>query len=136
MDEYIDKIDIQNESMQTIAFIGDAIYNVYIRCYLAGRSNERTGRLHIESINYVSAKAQSYTIDRLYDDLSEIEQSEYKRGRNCNIQKVSKNVDIIEYKKATGFETLLGYLFLTKDNKRLDEIVKKSINIIESKELN
>lgn len=133
MDEYIEKIDVQNESMQTLAFIGDAVYNVYIRCYLVSRSNEQTGKLHKKSINYVSAKAQSYTIDILYDFLSDEEKLEYKRGRNTNIQKVCKNVDIIDYKKATGFETLLGYLYVKKENKRLDQIVAKSIEIVENR---
>lgn len=130
MEEYIKNIDIQDVSMQTLAFIGDAVYNVYIRCYLASKSNEQTGKLHRKSINYVSAKAQSYTIDNLFDFLSEEEKNVYKRGRNTNIDKVSKNVDIIGYKKATGYEALLGYLYLKFENKRLDEIVKKSIDII------
>ena len=66
MDEYIKNIDVQNISMQTLAFIGDAVYNVYIRSYLASLNNSRTGILHQSSIKYVSAKGQSYTIDNIY----------------------------------------------------------------------
>lgn len=132
MEEYINKIDIQNESMQTLAYIGDAIYNVYIRLYLASKSNEKTGKLHKKSISYVSARAQSYIIDNLSSFLSEDENLIYKRGRNTNIDKVSKNVDIIEYKKATGFEALLGYLFLKSQKVRLEELIRKSIEIGES----
>ncbi len=75
MEEYIKNIDLQNISMQTIAFIGDAIYNVYIRCYLTSKSTMVTGKLHRASIKYVSARAQSHIIDKLYDELTEDEKS-------------------------------------------------------------
>ena len=127
MEEYIENIDIQNISMQTLAFIGDAIYNVYIRTYLASTSNVKTGILHKTSIKYVSAKGQSYTLDKIYDLLTEEEINVYKRGRNTNIATVSKNVDVVEYKKATGFEALIGYLYIKKQNDRLDFLVKKCI---------
>ncbi len=128
MEQYINNIDIQNISMQTLAFIGDSVYNVYIRSYLASLSNEKAGILHGKSIKYVSARGQSKTIDAIYDELSEEEKLIYKRGRNTNIHTVSKNVDVIEYKKATGFEALIGYLYLNKQIQRLDYIVSISID--------
>ncbi len=128
MEQYINNIDIQNISMQTLAFIGDSVYNVYIRSYLASLSNEKAGILHKKSIKYVSAIGQSKTIDAIYDELSEEEKLIYKRGRNTNIHTVSKNVDVIEYKKATGFEALIGYLYLNKQIQRLDYIVSISID--------
>ena len=131
MEEYIDKIDIQKVSMQTLAFIGDSVYNVYIRSYLASLSNEKAGILHRKSIKYVSAKGQSKTIDRIYDNLTEEEKLVYKRGRNTNINTVAKNVDVVEYKKATGFEALIGYLYVNRQNDRLDEVIKLSINSVE-----
>ncbi len=79
MDEYIKNIDVQNVSMQTLAFIGDAVYNVYIRSYLASLNNSKTGILHKSSIKYVSAKGQSYTIDNIYKFLKEEEIKIYKR---------------------------------------------------------
>lgn len=127
MEEYIKDIDLQKVSSQTLAFIGDAVYNVYIRTYLASKSNEQTGKLHVKSIKYVSAKAQSKTIDLIFDMLSEEEVLIFKRGRNTNISSVSKNVDVVNYKKATGFEALIGYLYIKKDLERLDFIIKKSI---------
>lgn len=123
MEEYIDKIDLDKVSMQTLAFIGDAVYNVYIRCYLASKSNKKTGKLHQDSIKYVSAKGQSEVIDEMMDLLSEEEKMIYKRGRNTNIQNVSKHIDVISYKKATGFEALIGYLYVKKDTKRLEELI-------------
>lgn len=132
MEEYINKIDLQLVSNQTLAFIGDAVYNVYIRLYLASKSNIQTGILHKQSIRYVSARAQAKIIDSILENLTEEEINIYKRGRNTNIVTVSKNVDVVEYKKATGFEALLGQLYIQKDIKRLEEIVKMSIKIVES----
>lgn len=127
MEEYIKGIDMQTIPAQTLAFIGDAVYNVYIRTYLASISSAKAGALHKLSIKYVSAKGQSQTIDYIMDMLTEEEQAVYKRGRNTNIHTVSKNVDVVEYKKATGFESLIGYLYLEKRTERLDEIVAKCI---------
>ncbi len=127
MEEYIDNIDIQTVPAQTLAFIGDAVYNVYIRSYLASISTAKTGMLHKLSIKYVSARGQARTIDSIMDILTEEEIAIYKRGRNTNIGSVSKHVDVIEYKKATGFECLIGYLYVTRNNARIDEIVKKCI---------
>lgn len=129
MEEYIKNIDLQKVSMQTLAFIGDAVYNLYIKMYLSSISNEKTGKLHVESIKYISAAGQAKVIDNILNDLSEEEINIYKRGRNTNIQNVSKNVDVVRYKKATGFEALIGYLYLTKNINRLEEIIKKSIEI-------
>ena len=127
MEEYIKNIDIQNVPMQTLAFIGDAVYNVYIRSYLASLNNVKTGILHKDSIKYVSAKGQSYIIDKIYEILTDDEINVYKRGRNTNVGTISKHVDVVEYKKATGFEALIGYLYITKQNERLDFLVKKCI---------
>lgn len=127
MEEYIKNIDLQTVSMQTLAFIGDAVYNVYIRTYLASNSNAKAGILHRDSIKYVSAKGQAYTVDKIMEFLSDDEINIYKRGRNTNIQTVSKNVDVIEYKKATGFEALIGYLYIKKENERLDMLIKKCL---------
>lgn len=135
MEEYINKIDLQNISMQTLAFIGDAVFNVYIRTYLASKSNSQTGKLHVASIHYVSAKGQAKMIEHLQDILTEEEIAIYKRGRNTNIHAVSKNVDVITYKMATGFETLIGYLYLQHQSERLDEIVALCIEYIQNKEV-
>lgn len=132
MDEYINKIDLQIVSNQTLAFIGDAVYNVYIRTYLASKSSMQTGILHKQSIKYVSAKAQSKIIDHMVEKLSEEEINIYKRGRNTNITTVSKNVDVIEYKKATGFEALIGELYIQKKIDRLEELINMSIKIVET----
>lgn len=131
MEEYINNIDLDLISNQTLAFIGDGVHSLYIRTYLASKSNIQTGLLHKKAINYVSAKAQSKIIDNILDNLSEEEFAIYKRGRNTHIATVSKNADVVEYKKATGFEALVGFLYLTNNKNRLEEIIKLSIDVIE-----
>ncbi|MDD3304381.1 MAG: ribonuclease III domain-containing protein [Clostridia bacterium] len=130
MEKYIKNIDLQTVSMQTLAFIGDAVYNIYIRCYLASRSNAKTGFLHKQSIRFVSAKSQSRTMDAIIEKLTNEEVDIYKRGRNTNII-TSKHAETIEYKKATGFEALIGYLYIDKQNERLEEIIKICIDEID-----
>lgn len=129
MEDYIKNIDLQNISMQTLAFIGDSVYDLYIRTYLASKANEKSGKLHKRAIAYVSAKAQSNIIDKIEDILTEEEIQIYKRGRNTNIS-TNKHVDMIEYKKATGFEALIGYTYLTHNILRLEEILKHCIEIV------
>ena len=131
MEEYINNIDMQTISEQTLAFIGDAVYNVYIRTYLASISSAKAGQLHKMSIKYVSGKGQSISIDKIMNMLTKEEIAIYKRGRNTNIPNVAKHLDVVDYKKATGFEALIGYLYLTKNTNRLDEIVKSVIDSFE-----
>lgn len=127
MEKFLKKVDLQTVSMQTLAFIGDAVYNVYIRTYLASKSNEKPGKLHKESICFVSAKSQAKTIDKIMTALTQEEIDVYKRGRNTSVNSITKHADIVEYKKATGFEALIGYLFVKKDEKRLEEIIHNCI---------
>ena len=130
MNRYLENINLDLIPNQTLAFIGDAVYNVYIRSYLASESCVQTGKLHSKSIKYVSAKAQSLIIDCIINDLTEEELEIYKRGRNTNVGTISKKVDVVEYKKATGFEALIGYLYITKKIDRMEEIIDKSIKCI------
>lgn len=130
MEEYIKNIDLQTVSMQTLAFIGDSVYDLYIRTYLASKANEKAGKLHKKAVSYVSAKSQSKIMDKIIDKLNEEEMQIYKRGRNTNIS-TNKHVDIIDYKKATGFEALIGYTYLTHNILRLEEILKYCIEIVE-----
>ena len=109
MEEFIKNIDLQKVPVQTLAFIGDSVYDLYIRCYLASLSNEKTRKLHEKATKFVSARAQAGIIDNIISKLTDEEVLIYKRGRNTNIN-TSKHAEAIEYKKATGLETLIGYL--------------------------
>ena len=96
---------------------------------LSKDKNIPVNKLHRAATGYVSAKAQSATIKALEEDLSEEELKIFKRGRNAKSPTAAKNADIIDYRHATGFETLLGYLYFKKDFLRLEEILKLSYEI-------
>lgn len=117
----MNKIDINSLSL---AYLGDAVYELYIRIYLLD-SNKKVGDLQKEAVKYVSAKAQSKFLDSMIENkfLTEEELNIIKRARNHKSH-ASKSTDIITYKKSTGLEALIGYLKLTNNNKRIDEIMK------------
>lgn len=107
-----------------LAYLGDAVYEVYIRKYLLSKGICKVNDLQKEAVKYVSARGQCYYLDKLLDSnfLKEEEISVVKRGRNHKSHG-NKNTDIITYKKATGLEALIGFLEIN-DKKRLEEIMK------------
>ena len=107
-----------------LAYIGDAVYEVYVRVYIAKKGEIKTNTLHKASISYVSAHAQSDILEEIEDSLTEEELNIVRRGRNAHSNTIPKNASIADYKKATAFEALIGYLFLKSDIKRLEEIIK------------
>lgn len=118
-----------------LAYIGDAIYEVYIRNYLIKNTELNVNKLHKEAIKYVKADAQSDIINFLKDFLKEEEWKIVKRGRNQKSKTSPKNTDISNYRYATGFEALIGYLFLKRDYIRLNNIIEKSVIFINEREL-
>jgi ribonuclease-3 family protein len=106
------------------AYIGDAVYEVYVRSFIISNGRKTSNDLHKESIKYVKAKAQSDILEELLNNLTEDEQYIVKRTRNTKSYHVPKNADVIDYRRATAFEGLVGYLYLIKNYKRLDEIMK------------
>ena len=107
-----------------LAYIGDAVYEVYVRVYIAKKGEIKTNALHKASISFVSAHAQSDILNEIEDSLTEEELNIVRRGRNAHSNTIPKNASIADYKKATAFEALIGYLFLKSDIKRLEEIIK------------
>ena len=109
----------------TLAYLGDSVYEVYIREYLISKGIVYVVDLQKEAIKYVSAKSQAKILDYLVNNnyLSEEEVNIVKRGRNYKRDSHPKNTDIITYKKSTVFECLVGYLYLSKNINRLDEIM-------------
>jgi len=107
----------------TLAYIGDAVFEVYVRNYLVCRSNEPVSRLHKAATGYVKAAAQSKYMEILKDKLTEAELAVYKRGRNAHPKTTAKNADVIDYRRATGFEALVGYLYVNGETERLDELM-------------
>lgn len=109
----------------TWAYIGDSVYEMFIRTELINKSNAKPHKLHIEAIKYVKAKSQSEILKKIYDDLTEEEKDVVRRGRNTENHHIAKNANSAEYAQATAFEALIGYLYLTKQDDRLIEIFKK-----------
>lgn len=107
------------------AYIGDCVYELYIRMKLVNNTKLNPHKLHIEVIKYVKAKAQAETLARIYDDLSEEEKDIVRRGRNAENHHLPKNAELADYTYATAFEALIGYLYLSKQDKRLEEILEK-----------
>ncbi|MBL4930267.1 Mini-ribonuclease 3 [Clostridium sp. YIM B02565] len=111
-----------------LAFVGDGVFETFIRNYILNKNCELSAhKLHLEAIKYVKAHAQSEIIKRIEQELTEEEYYIYKRGRNTKSATVPKNADVTEYRAATGFEALVGYLYLIGDKERLNFILLKSV---------
>ena len=112
---------------QVLAFVGDGVYSLYIRHKIVVYKDIKGKDLHNEVINYVKAGGQSNFIDKLMPELTDIELSVFKRARNYKTLSQSKNANIIDYKRATGLEAVLGYLYLIGNMNRLNEILSMSV---------
>lgn len=108
----------------TWAYVGDCVYELYIRTNLVNKTNLKPHKLHIETIQYVKAKSQANLLKGIYDHLTEEEKDIVRRGRNAQNHHLPKNANVQEYSYATAFEALIGYLYLTRKWKRLKEILK------------
>ena len=109
------------------AFVGDAVYSLYVREHLCSLSTAKSGPLHTETTKYVKATHQAEVLDKIIDSLSEREHSVVRRARNTKVNNIAKNASIEEYKKSTAFEALLGYLYLSGQVDRLNEIMLVSV---------
>lgn len=119
--------DIRAYSPLTFAYIGDAIYDLIIRTVVVERANRPANDLHRITVRYVSANAQSKIVEALMDRLTEEEQAVYRRGRNSKPHTTAKNATTADYMKATGFEAVLGFLYLSGNMERALELVKEGI---------
>ncbi|WP_027633494.1 Mini-ribonuclease 3 [Clostridium hydrogeniformans] len=114
----------------SLAFVGDAIYEVYIRSLILKNNDQLSAhKLHVRAIGYVKAKAQSDIMKELEIELNEEELGVYKRGRNTKSHTVPKNADVRDYRNATGFEALVGYLYLTNQKERMMYILDRAVKI-------
>ena len=120
-----DESEINQMSPLVWAYVGDCVYELYIRTYLVDNTSLKPHKLHIESIKYVKAGAQAKFLEEFFENLTEDEKSIVRRGRNANNHHLPKNSNVQEYMYSTAFEALIGYLYLTKNNKRLKEILNK-----------
>ena len=124
----IEDVDLKTYSPLTLAFIGDGIYDLVIRTIIVGRGNARPTRLHHETAAIVKASAQAKAMDRIEPELSEEEMDIFRRGRNANSPTAAKNATKADYRRATGFEALIGYLYLSDQTDRMLELIKKAVS--------
>lgn len=129
------KTEVAQLNPLVLAFVGDAIYEVFVRAYIVNKNREmNVHKLHVEAVSFVKAHAQSEFIKSFMEELTQEEMSVYKRGRNAKSGTVPKNADLCEYRTATGFEALFGFLYLTEQNERLNYFLKRIIEIRMGKE--
>ena len=117
----------------TLAYLGDAVYEMVIRTICVKRTNMQTQKLHRKVTGYVSAMAQAKMMDALIGELTEEEESIYRRGRNSKPYTKAKNASMEEYLKATGFEALVGYLYLQKEYERMNALIAHGIEALQEK---
>ena len=132
--EITNEIDINENIVReispiTLAYIGDAVYELYIRSILVkGNPKKNVNEINKETISYVKAQAQSETLHSIMESLTDEEKEVVRRGRNAKSGTVPKNANLTEYKHATAFECLIGYMYITREYDRLFEIIKKSVD--------
>ena len=125
------EIDVKTLSPLTWAYVGDCVYELYVRTHLVNKTRLKPHKLHIEAIKYVKAEAQAYVIEKIVNNLTEEEQDIVRRTRNTENHHLPKNATPKDYMYATAYEGLIGYLYLTKNEKRMKEILDISIKMLD-----
>jgi len=120
----LEKPDIRTYSPLVLAYIGDGVYELVIRSLLVGQGNTQANKLHKRASSLVNAAAQAELLERIKDTLTEEELHVFKRGRNANSATMAKHATMSDYRRATGFEALMGYLYLTGNMERIIELVR------------
>lgn len=123
------EINITDYSPLTLAYIGDGIYEVIVRTVIVDEANRQVNKIHKAASNLVKAETQAKMIHLIMDDLTEDEVKIYKRGRNAKAVTRAKNASMSDYRTATGFEALMGWLYLTGQSERMMMLIKKSIKL-------
>ena len=132
----MEEVDIREYSPLTLAYIGDCVYDLVIKSLVINAGNKQVNKLHQETSSLVQASTQSRMMRTMQEHLTEEEHAVYKRGRNAKSVSPAKNQSITDYRRATGFEALLGYLYLKKDYKRLLDLVKIGLDSLKSDKTN
>lgn len=120
----MEHVDIRSYSPLALAYIGDGIYDLVIRSMIVGKGNTHANQLHRQTSQLVKAQTQSDMIEVLKPQLTEKEMAVYKRGRNAKSPTMAKNATMSDYRRATGFEALMGYLYLENQMERMMELIK------------
>ncbi len=125
-------LDMSEEKIKSLnplnlAFIGDSVFDIIVKQFLVSLKNAKVNELHKQATQMLCCKAQSGYIEKIWPILTEDEKNIYKRGRNCKTSHTPKQAANIEYHRATGFEALIGYLYLRKNENRIKTIVEKAL---------
>ncbi|PAE14819.1 ribonuclease III [Virgibacillus sp. 7505] len=128
-------MDVKQMKSLALAYMGDAVYEIYVRRHLLQKGEVKPNHLHQAAVTFVSAKSQAKVIrDWLEQDmLSEGEQAVFRRGRNAKSGTVPKNTDVQTYRYSTGFEALIGYHYLLEDTERLETLIQAAIKHVEER---
>jgi len=122
------EVDIRTYSPLTLAYIGDAVYDLIFRTAVVQKGNTSVHKLHTRTVRYVKAPAQAHLAEAIMEDLSPEELAVYKRGKNAKPYTKAKNATIVEYMKATGLEALVGYLYLTDRMERALDLIRAGLD--------
>lgn len=129
----IKEVDVRTYSPLTLAYIGDGIFDLVIRSIVVGRGNTKANELHRKTSHIVKAHTQAEMIEKLLPKLTVEENDIYRRGRNAKSPTMAKNATMSDYRKATGFEALMGFLYLTDQFDRILFLVKEGLSAINEK---
>lgn len=129
----MEEVDVQTYSPLALAYIGDCVYDLIIKNIMISKGNKQVNKLHKDTSAFVQASTQSLMMRTMQEHLTEEEHAVYKRGRNAKSVSPAKNQTITDYRRATGFEALLGYLYLKKEWKRMVDLVKIGMDSLERK---
>ena len=132
MNEFIkiekDETEVNMMSPLTWAYVGDCVYELYVRTKLVDNTNMKPHALHVEAIKYVKAQAQAQILNKIHDNLTDEEKDIVRRGRNADNHHLPKNANVQDYMYSTAYEALIGYLYLTNQIERLKEILEISVD--------
>lgn len=133
-DKFLGSQNITMYSPAQLAYAGDAVYELLVRSYIINSHDTNVNKMHRLSVKFVKANAQAFLIKKLDVLLTEEEKRIVKRGRNAKVTSSPKNAELMDYRYATGFEALFGYLYLSNELDRLIELFNKSIEILNEKD--
>ena len=120
--------EVRQMSPLTWAYVGNSVYEQYIRTHLVNTTKLKPHELHMKAIKYVKAQAQADILQKLEEILTEEEKDIVRRGRNTQTHHIAKNASVQDYMYSTAFEALIGYLYLTKQDERLSQVLSMTIN--------
>ncbi len=125
---HLPDVDIKSYSPLALAYIGDSIFDLIIRTIVVGKGNTKASQLHKRTSQVVKASAQSQMVEKLLPLMTPEEETIYKRGRNAKSPTMAKNATMAEYRRATGLEALMGFLYLDNQFERIVELIQTAMN--------